>query len=171
MVKGKIYYSPYTGYEYIVRGRRDIFTDGVKTDEVRELKAEFAVHRGEYTYEDSDGNTQVAPDISGHYFDVNAQAEQKGWDEKEVELVVKRLDRACIDFPSEISLYSAPRVLKPWPKYDETAWSKIADLADNLGLVHEALGYERENENRAGVIDALTKILEAEQAEAELTAA
>lgn len=162
---GKIYYSPYAAYEYRIRPRRDIFQDGVKVDEVRELTAEFATHRGEYSYVDHDGKTQQASDISGHYFDLDSQAEQKGWSPEEKELAEKRLDRACVEAPGEIRLYTKPAVGKPWPKYDATPWGSVADLADQLGLVAEAIAYEAENKNRTGVLKALSELKVADEPE------
>lgn len=164
---GKIYYSPFSGFQFIIRPRRDIFDGGVKVDEIRELVAEFAVHRGEYTYLDKDGNQQVAPDISGHYFDLDSYAEMKEWTKEEKSLSEIRLDNLCKTFPDQISLHTAPAALLPWPTYEETPFGKISELAIALGLTHEALAYEKERTSpRKSVIGELETAIEADQTEA-----
>jgi len=162
---GKVYYSPFSAYQFIVRPRRDIFTGGVKTDEIRELVAEFAIHGGEYEYENPDGFTDRAAIINGHYFDLDTQAEQKGWTDEEKALVEKRLDRACVDFPREIRLHTKPPAEKPWPTYDDTHHLQVARIAEATGTLDQALAYEKENANRKGVVKMLEQaVAEAAQA-------
>lgn len=54
---------------------------------------------------------------------------------------------------------------KPWPSYDSTHHNKTASLAAELGLVAEALAYERENKNRTSVIEQLEAVLPTETGE------
>lgn len=58
----------------------------------------------------------------------------------------------------------------PWPTYDTTHHNRIPPLAEELGVVEDAIGYERANKNRATVIAALEERLPA-QAEGELISA
>lgn len=169
---GLVFYSPFSAYQYIVRPLvKQYGPDGLtEIGEIRELLAEFATHRGEYRYEDADGNTQVAADIAGHFFNLDAQAEQKGWTDEEKEYVANRLLKACTQYPGEISLHTKAPVARPWPKYDETHHNSIPTLAEQLGLVAEALSYEQENKNRESVIEKLTELLVSAQEETELTA-
>jgi len=169
---GLIFHSPFSAYQFIVRPNvKNYGPDGVtQIGELRELVAEFAYHRGEYTYTDSDGNTQVAADIAGHYFDLDAQAEQKGWTDEEKEYVANKLTRACVQFPGEVRLYTKAPAPKPWAKYDETHHSQVATIAETTGFVAEALLYEKENKARKSVIADLEALIEAPVVEDELAA-
>lgn len=133
--------------------------------EMRELLAEFAVHRPEYTYIDSDGMTQVASDISGHFFDLDAQAEQKGWTDEEKEVAANRLLTYGPQSGGEFWLHTKAPAAKPWPKYDDAHWDQIPVLAEQLGLVAEALEYEKENKARKSVVAKLSELLTAPPAE------
>src|SRR5262249_1405265 len=134
--------------------------DGVTpVSELRELTAEFAMHRGEFQYTDIDGLTQTGADIAGHYFDLDGQAAQKGWTDEEKELVANRLLRAGGQFPGELRLHTKAPAVKPWPKYDEAHHNQVPVLAEQLGLVAEALAYERENKNRGSVVEKLEELL------------
>lgn len=174
---GLVFHSPFSAYQYVVRPKVTNYgPDGITpVSEIRELLAEFATHRGEYTYTDHDGLTQVAADIAGHFFDLDSQAEQKSWTDQEKELVANRLLKATEKFPGEIQLYTKKPAAKPWPKYDDAHHNTIPVLADQLGLVAEALLYERENKNRGSVVEKLEELQNAapdvEAADEILTAA
>ncbi len=179
MAETKTYYQPglvfrskTSAHQEVCRPYKAVRAmDGTIVDEVRELLAEFAYHGGEYTYVNIDGAEDVAADIRGHFFDLDAQAEQKGWSDEEKEIVARHMIRMCQRFPGgDFSLYSKPKLPAPWPRYDETHHAKIADLAEQLGLVAEALAYEKENKKRSSVISDLERIL-ASKAEEELAAA
>ena len=47
----------------------------------------------------------------------------------------------------------------PWGTYDKTHHGRIAALADELGMVDQALDYERATKNRATVVSALEEKL------------
>ena len=141
--------------------RRHLTPQGDLFDETRELVAEFGVFGEEYTYETPDGTTDFGVDIRGHFFDLDAQAEQKGWDDEEKELVARKLLREIVvKFPGECQLYSEPPAVKPWPKYDEAHHNQIPVLADQFGCVAEALRYEKQNRKRESVIAKLSELLE-----------
>ena len=170
---GLVFHSPFAAYQFIVRPLvKNYGPDGLtEIGQIRELLAEFAAHRGEYRYTDADGNTQVAADIAGHYFDLDSQAEQKGWTDEEKEYVANRLIRACTQYPSEVTLYTKAPAPKPWPKYDETHIDAIPLVAEQTGTAAEAIAYEHENLNRAKLVKALEKLLTPEvEEETELAA-
>jgi hypothetical protein len=54
------------------------------------------------------------------------QGEEKGWTQEEHDEVVARLDWIAENMPGDVQLWSAPKVEKPWPKYDETHHNQIA---------------------------------------------
>jgi hypothetical protein len=141
---------------------------GIVRDEIPALWAEFGVYGGEYTYEDPmTGATEIGSEFRGGYFDLDAQAAQKGWDDNEKEIVARHmltmLNKSWVQF----TLYDAPKVSAPWPTYDETHHSKVVDLAKTLGLVSEALLYEEQNKNRPSVVEGLRAALQETQAPAE----
>lgn len=149
-----------SAYQVICRPSRQLLTpDGVVYDETRELLAEFGVHGAEYSYARPDGTTDTAADIRGHFFDLDSQAEQKGWTTDEKEIVARKLLREIITkFPGECQLYSAPSAAKPWPKYDETHHNQVPVFAEQLGLVDAALAYEKQNAARPSVLAKLQEI-------------
>ena len=61
----------------------------------------------------------------------------------------------------------AEAIPAPWPTYDSMHHNKIGPTAHDLGLVAEALRYERATKNREAVIKALEKQHEAQIVEAE----
>jgi hypothetical protein len=153
------------GHQEICRKNYKQFaTDGTVMSETRELIAEFAVHGAEYTYIDPDGRTERAADIRMGWFDLDSQAQQKNWDANEKEIVARHMIRMAEARPGgDFTLWSKPAAQKPWPKYDETHHNAISTLADQLGLVGEALVYESENKNRDSVVAKLNELLSAEQ--------
>lgn len=56
---------------------------------------------------------------------------------------------------NEFIVIEEVKAAKPWPSYDETHHNKVSVLASELGLVNEALAYERENKNRSSVVEQL----------------
>lgn len=158
-----MFYSPIAAFQVICRPKTELVTPtGVVYDEIRELLAEFAIHGAEYSYTTADGFTERASDIRGHFFDLDAQAEQKGWDDDEKEIVARHLLRViCPTQPEFCQLHTEAPAGKPWPTYDSTHHNQIPTLAETLGLVAEALTYERQNKNRESVIVKLNELLSA----------
>ena len=101
---------------------------------------------------EGDGVTPESPMHRIGLFDTEAQ----GWDDETREKVEKWM-LAKPNFGSDfVQVKTAEQLIeKPWPSYNSTHHFKIASLAAELGLVEEALAYERANKNRQGVIDAL----------------
>lgn len=128
----------------------------IQREKRRALWAEFGVFGDEYVWEDTKtGETGVSFDFRGGFFDLDAQAEQNGWDPEEKEQVARHMTRMAESGKAKFSLYSAPKFAAPWPTYDETHHSKIVDLASTLGLLGESLNYEEQNKKRPTVVDGL----------------
>jgi len=157
---GLIFWSKYAGYEYIVRPRKDKFSaDGTVIDSTPELVASWATHGGEYNYTDPDGNTDKAADIRGHFFDLDQQAQDKGWSDEDRALVALVLLRNQSRFSAQYELYSAAAIPAPWPTYDKTHHNQVPVLAAQLGLVAESLAYEQQNAKRPSVVEKLQEEL------------
>lgn len=139
----------------------------LQREAIRELVAEFGVYGGEYMYEDPlTGQTEIGSEFRGGYFNLDQQAEQKGWDEREREIVARHM----LTLPpgrAQFTLYSAPKVGAPWPTYDTTPHGKIVELASTLGLIAESLVYEEQEKARKTVIEGLKAALAQGQESAE----
>ena len=108
---------------------------------------------------DADGVTQqpIAERIGVYDTEVAQKAE--GWPDalrEHVEQWILNKPNYGIDF---VQVAKIPAT-KPWPNYDEAHHFKIASLAEDLGLLEEALAYEEENKAREGVLKALREKLE-----------
>ena len=164
--------SNFKSFQAIARHGHTIYhpVTGTKTGEVKPLIAEFGIHSGEYTVEDPvTGATSTFADIRGFFYDLDEDAQKKGWTDDEKEAVRARLLRLSEEWPEAVQVHHAPQAAAPWPTYDSTHHSKIAILAGELGLVHETLAYERANKDRPAVIADLEKLIVVP--EEELTAA
>lgn len=170
---GKVYRSKASAYQVLIRPERRKWNDAgdVLIDTIPPLTAEFAKHGAEYTVVGPDGEDYRAADIRGHYFDSASAAEENGWSQDEHDLVVNALDKICQQRPEEVWIHTVAPAAKPWKTYDETHHKQIPGLAEQLGLVAEALVYEQQNKQRVEVVERLTELVNAVQAEEELTAA
>lgn len=137
---------------------------------IPEMVAEFAVHRPEVEVE-TDAGMERYGDISGHFYDLDADAEAKGWTDEEYQIAQARLDSLCETWPEAIQRLEPVAPTAPWATYDSIDGNRIAILADELGLVAEALTYETATLNRKQVVAALKKLIEESKVEEELTAA
>lgn len=155
---GLVFTSPAAGFQFIVQGAEPTFSpSGVVIARQTELTAEFGVFGDEYTWEA--GNEQgISADIRGGYFDLDLQAEQKGWSDDDRALVARRLLMEESRNP-DYFLYSKPVVAKPWPTYETTHHNTIPELAVQLGLTEQTLAYERDTKNRASVVEKLEHAL------------
>ena len=167
--------SPYSAYQVICRPYTPLRTpQGDVYDEIRELLAEFAIHGAEYQYETAEGTTEIAADIRGNFFDLDSQAEQKGWDDEEKEIVARKFLREIIvKYPGQCQLVEAIKPVAPWATYDDCHHNRIPALAQELGCLPQALAYEKSSKNREGVVAKLAELIalkDVEQVE-ELTAA
>jgi hypothetical protein len=175
---GKVYGSKAAAYQVLVRPQKDSWNhDGsVLLDTRPALTAEFAFHGGEFTFDNPlTGNKDVGADIRGHFFDSAQQAAEKGWSQEEHDVVVNALDRLCVSTPEYVWEVTMSKVAAPWPTYDKAHHNQIPVLAEQLGLVAEALAYEQQEQNRPSVVAKLSELVNAlqasEGAEEALTAA
>lgn len=133
----------------------------------------FAVHRGEFKYVDPmTGREEIGADIAGGFFDSVEAQQREGWTDDEREMVERRLLSLSETWSEAVQPYEEAPVAVPWPTYDAaTNYLEIASLAEKLGLLGEALAYERQNKNRDGVVKALEAKLADKQADETLVAA
>ena len=167
-----IYQSKYAAYQVMIRPETPIYQAGVVVDTIPRLVAEFG-QPNEYTYRDAEDPDLVHTgiEVRGHFFFLEEQAKQKGWTEEETEIVKKALDRQCQKTPTDVWLYTAPAPAKPWPKYDEAHENQIAVFAEQLGLIDEAMAYEKHNQKRKTVLEQLSEVKEKSLGLEELSAA
>jgi hypothetical protein len=71
----------------------------------------------------------------------------------------------------EVTLYEPTPPQPPWPTYDNLQnYLEIAKLADDLGLLDQAIAYEVYTKKRKGVLEALYSRKRDREAEEALTA-
>ena len=173
---GKTYYCPglvfkahekAQGHQEICRGEKRILAvDGTVIDTIRELLAEFGVYGSQYRYIDPDTQREeTGSEFRGGYFNLDEQAEDKGWDDDEKEIVARHMIRLAENGRAQFSLYSKPKIGAPWPTYDTMHHSKIVETAVTLGFVSEALLYEEQEKARPSVVQGLREALASAQAE------
>ena len=156
------------GHTEICRSKHEIRAmDGTVIDTIRELAAEFGVYGSEYTYTDPvTERIETGSEFRGGYFNLDQQAEDKGWTDEEKEIVARHMLRLIESGRAghSFSLYSRPKVAAPWPTYDSMHFSKVPGFAADLGLVAEALTYELQEKNRETVVAKLREELAKAQA-------
>jgi hypothetical protein len=153
--------SKHTGLNRKVRSalekRHPVTGDVIET--IPAIRAEFGFATGEQRITDPlTGEFTTLEGFQGGFFDLDAVAEQKGWDDDIKEMVARSLDELERQQPQTLQSvdYIVPPAPKPWPTYDaESDPEKLVSLAAELGLATRALAYERENRERADVITAL----------------
>lgn len=183
MTQGKTYYTPglvfkakqgALGHQEVCRRFVPaVYTPdgaGIVREEIPELLAEFGVWGSEFTYEDPlTGMTEVGSDFRGGFFDLDTQAEQKGWGPTEKEIVARHMLTLPPNRAMFYLLAKAPAA-KPWPSYDEMHHKQVVPFAVQAGLVAEALAYEQDTLNRPSVVDGLRESLVEDQRAAEADA-
>ena len=110
---------------------------------------------------EADGITPEPLTLRIGVFDTEVEQERQGWDDETRE----KVEHYCLNHKAiGISFVKAEPVVreiaKPWPSYNSTHHFKVAGLAEELGLLEEALAYERANKARDGVIEALEEKIE-----------
>lgn len=166
-----LYRSPHKGFVQKVRSSVPIRhpQSGVEVDRIPSLRAEFGVFSPETTMVNPEtGAFTAVADIRGGFFDTEAAGNRNGWSEDDmtlVDLVLRKVCRERPDYVQEIVPVHVPAPL-PWATYGNADAQTAARLAVELGLVPEALRYERESLNRPDTIDALeTAMLEVPEEE------
>jgi hypothetical protein len=152
-----IFVSPHANYQLICRPEIADMMMGYKRVVARELVADFGYINAPETY-DEDGSPQAV--IQGGTFDSVATQKRLGWSDEEREIVEMRLLELIQNPPDgasrgDVSLYEAPKPIPPWPTYDKTDYTAIADFAAQAGLVDEAITYEQRAKRRNPVLKAL----------------
>jgi len=170
--RGLVFKSPFLAYQYVVRPLKHIYAqDGTVIDTIPELLCEFGVLGEEFTFTNEETNeSEIGVDMRGHFFDLDQQAEEKGWSDDDRALVARILLKNQAKFAGEYQLYSARPIPAPWPTYDTTHHNAIVTTAVATGLVAEALAYERQGKNRESVVGKLEEELVRAQAADDLVA-
>jgi hypothetical protein len=144
--------------------------NGQMSAEVRGLEAEFthngATPKDALVAKSSMKFTGVPQDEAGNdidpayrisVFDSEAAKLANGWSDDEEELVINVL-RASGDLGRAFVEITPEPIEAPWPNYDQTDPEEIVKVAGLINADMElALAYEKDNQNRPGVIDALTE--------------
>lgn len=165
-----LFYSPHAGYQLLVKPQYDrrhpTTGDIIETDQA--IWVQFGKFGEVQTFMNPEtGETHTGAQILGHYYDTDAEAVEKGWDQETHDLVVRRLRDAVRREPYRLQEIARDPVkaAPPWPTYDDCAAAEAVSLAKTLGLEAETVAYERENKNRPTVIDGLTAKPEAAASE------
>lgn len=101
-------------------------------------------------------------------FDTDVAADQRGWTQEQKDWIERKL-LGSGDRGSQFILVEQARAPKPWPKYDELravgrrtvkdVAVKVAEMTQDLGIdPASVIAYERENANRAEVLEALAGV-------------
>lgn len=165
------YGSKFRAFRQNIRSETKTYhpTMGVVLETIPEMVAEFGVHRPEVEVE-TDAGVERYGDISGFFYDLDADAAAKGWTDEEKQLAQGVLDSVCDSWPEAIWRIEAKAPEAPWATYDALAEEKVAVLAYELQLVPQALAYEQATSNRAAVVEALQELVELSKVEDELAA-
>ena len=140
-----------------------MFQEGQLLPHERELALTRFSFNG--SYQEIDEVTTVAPDYRIGIFDsIQAQMDH-GWSNDERKLVEDALVTNAELFPNDLMLVPETVIPPPWPRYDSFEGSLdklIAKITDDGYVLADVLAYERANQNRENVIDALEQMAEDE---------
>lgn len=145
---------------------------------------------GPEAYEGFDGDPGYTQLRGGGFYDTEVAQREKGWTDEERKLAEERLleiaengpradyykSLSARDRPSgfgDVKIYERPKPVAPWPNYTTVPPGKVAKVAAEMGLVAEALNYERrllDDDRRPEAIDGLQTEFDRQEAEQELTA-
>lgn len=108
--------------------------------------------RGRWVHED--GITlQPLPELIGVY-DTLEEQQRNGWSD-EVRETVEKWMLAKPNLGHDFIQVDEPSFKAPWPNYDSTHHFRIPGLAAELGVIDEAVAYERATKNRESVLKSL----------------
>lgn len=173
------YGSKASAFQAIIQGPEPEYLPGTATQVgvKKTIVAEFAEQGGEFDVLDANGDALIDPgtgrpvgktaNIRGHYFDSRMQQEAKGWTDAEHDRVVARLEFLCTTQPGQVWRLEAPRFGEPLPGWDGLSAARKLALAGELGVVGEALNYERQEAADLELVGRLEKKLAVQAAEAE----
>lgn len=157
-----VYKSKSLGLRVQIRPERSKHhpTTGDVIEVIPRVYAEFGVFGPERDfYNQLSGEMDTAATIIGGVFDLDAIAEERGWDADVKAQAERELDRQCTLRPEllqRVDYISAPAP-RPWPTYDGTDPDKVIEIAQATGTSAAAAAYERENLERAELIEQLDK--------------
>jgi hypothetical protein len=178
-----IFRSKAPGHVFIARPEAADMMMGYKRIVMRELIADFgggyvdtdgiAVAGSfgeEFKMEDVHGfggDQFSGAQIRGGVFDSDVAAKALGWTPDEKKLVEDRLVETSQhpQFRGDVWVYEPPKLVAPWPTYDDMHHNTIPERAEEMGLVQEALIYEQRTKKRDSVLAKLRE--KAERAEQE----
>jgi hypothetical protein len=130
------------------------------TQDERQLALDHFYFNG--SYQEQDEVTLVPPDYRIGLFDSRIAQEQNGWSDDERQLVEEKLLRVAQETPDTLLLVPEHTLQPPWPNYDLFEGSPL-ELAEKIAedgyRLAEVVAYERENQNREDVIEALEELL------------
>lgn len=135
------------------------------------MVAEFGLHGEEFEIENELGQMVKYGDIRGFFYDLDTDAEAKGWTDDEKEAARERLLRLCKTWPEAIWVIEPTKLEAPWPAYDNMGIPKIADFARDAGLLREAFDYESQNKARKTVLSQLQQYMDQPDPQDDLIAA
>lgn len=159
-----IFRSRYKNFTQNVRSSSRQFhpITGVEIGTTPAIRAEFGILGDETTIINPENGQPVAvADIHGGFFDSEAARDQYGWSPEEhdtVLAVLRRTARERPDLCEEVVPVHVPAE-RPWVNYDDTAYNKIAEIAQLTDNIGNAIRYETENLNRAAVLADLHNAL------------
>lgn len=163
--------SRFAKYRFTARNGRDmVLADGQRQELTRELRVKFdrltlqedeikfairnMVHKGLPIDRDTEEHFSPRSRISG--LDTFRAQEFYGWTDEEREIVEEKLRTSIHHGTDHIELVPVPTAL-PWPNYSTTPLEELVAIAKAIGVVDQALAYERENQNRPEVLEALSE--------------
>ena len=140
-----------------------LFHEGGLLPNERELAIAHWSFNG--AYQELDEVTVVQPDYRIGVFDsLQAQLDHQ-WTNDERKKVEKELTSLAERFTYDLMFVPETRLLPPWPRYDDFDGSidkLITKISEDGYVLADVLAYERTNQARDNVIDALEQLLEDE---------
>lgn len=142
--------DPITGFREL--DRKSVVADFLDSSTVGALRdAEGGVIR------DEEGVEML--DIRGGCFDTDEAAVRLGWTEEEKAYAEAKLLSLAQNPREPITLWEPPAPECPLPGWEKLSPARILSISAELGVVAEALAYERVTENRAELTAMLEKKL------------
>lgn len=162
-----IFLSPHAGLNVHVKDE-DYYIDpntGFRDLRRKAVRVDFLDASTAGTLRDAEGNAITDDDgtpmlsIRGGCFDTDEAAERLGWTPDEKTLVEQKLLSLARDPKEPITLWEPPAPECPLPGWEKLSPARILSISAELGVVAEALAYERATENRAELTAMLEKKL------------
>ncbi len=169
------YGSKASAYQAIIQGAEPNYLPGTATmvGRTKEIVAEFGADvSGEYDVLDANGEPLIddgtgmpvgrTSNIMGHYFDSRQQQAEKNWTDEEHDRVVARLDYLCRIRPEHVWKLEDAKLDAPLPGWNDLSSARKLAISAELGIVGNALQYERQEARDAELVGRLEKKLAAE---------